>query len=178
MKPLLQSNNKKGSIQDVFLIAIMLFIFAVFFVFVFIIQSKIDTAMSPAFENVSVGSSIGITTISTVFSTGLNFMYLSIFFALLIGTLIMAYMTPTNPIFYLLAIILFIGLMIVSVVLSNTWQTIAGANTDTVDAVSHLSFANYLLNNLPIVMLVVGLLIAIVLFARNNSSPGGTMYQQ
>jgi len=176
MKPLL--NSKKGSIQDVFLIGVLLFISAIFFVIIFIVQNKIDTAMSPALENVSVGSSIGITTVSNVFNNSLNYLYLAVFFALLIGALIMAYMTPTHPIFYVLAIILFIGLMIISVVLSNAWQTIAAANADTVNAVSHLSYANYIMNNLPIVSLVIGLLMAVILFARSSGGGSGTMYQQ
>jgi uncharacterized membrane protein YeiB len=90
----------------------------------------------------------------------------------------MAYMTPTSPIFYILAIILFIGLMIISVVLSNAWQTIAGSNSDIVNAVAHLSFANYIMNNLPIVCVVIGVILSIVLFARSPSGGGGTQYAQ
>ena len=173
MKPM----DKKGSVQDVFLIIIMLLVFAIFFVIMMIVQSHIDAAASPAFENVSAGSSIGITTVSSIFNNSLNYMYLAVFFALIIGTLIMAYMTPTHPIFYLLAIILFVGLMIISVVISNTWQSFANASPEIYNTVTgHLTFADYILNNLPIVSLVIGVLVAIVLFARSGSgNTGGYM---
>jgi hypothetical protein len=147
----------------------MLLVFAIFFVVIMIVQDKINTAASPAFENVSAGSSIGITTVSSIFNNTLNYMYLAVFFALIIGTFIMAYMTPTHPIFYLLAIILFIGLMLVSVVISNTWQVFSTANADIVTQVGHLSFADYILKNLPLVSIVIGVLVAIVLFARSNN---------
>ena len=167
MKPLL--NNKKGSIEDVFLIVCLLFLTAVVFIFVFVIQDKIDGAMSPALESVATGSSIGITSVSAIFDNTLNYVYLAAFFALLIATCIMAYMTPMHPVFYVLAVIMFMGLMVVSVVIANVWGEITGANADLASAATTLSIPDYLMSNLPLVSIVIGIIVAIILFSRSGS---------
>lgn len=171
MKSLMKS--KKGSVEDVVLIVFLLFLTAVVFIFVFVLQDKIDTAISPVFEAQATGSSIGITTVSDIFDTSLNYIYLAAFFALMIATAVMAFMTPTHPIFYVFAIITFVGMMIVSAVISNTWASISTANADLVSATNTLTIPNYIMSNLPLISIVIGVIIAIILFSRTNS--GGTI---
>jgi len=175
MKSLLK--NKGGSIEDVFLIVCLLFLTAVVFIFAYVIQGKIDTAMSPVFEAEAPGSSIGITTVTSIFDNSLNYIYLAAFFGLLIATCIMAFMTPTHPIFYVLAVLMFMGLMVVSVIISNVWGEISTANADLTAATAVLTIPDYIMSNLPLIAIAIGVLIAIILFSRTGGSEATVQMQ-
>jgi len=166
--------NKKGSIEDSILIIILLFITALVFVFAYVINGAISSVAAPAFENVTPGSSIGFTAVDSIFENTLNYVYLAVFFGLIISLIITSFMTPTHPIFYVFAIIIFFALIIVSVVLSNTYELITSSATFTA-AVSDLPIMNYIMLNLPLVAIVVGILAAIIIFSRagNPQSGGG-----
>jgi len=165
--------NKKGSIEDSILIIILLFITALVFVFAYIINFAISSVAAPAFENVSAGSSIGFTTVNSIFENTLNYVYLAVFFGLIISLIVTSFMTPTHPIFYVFAIIIFIALVIVAVVLSNAYELITSSATFTA-AVNDLPIMNYLMLNLPLVAIVIGVLAAIIIFSRaGNPSAGG-----
>lgn len=170
--------NKRGSIEDVVFITILLFITALVFLFAFVINSAISTGAAPAFENVSVGSSIGFTAVNGIFDNTLNYVYLAVFFGLVISLIITAFLTPTHPIFFIFAIIIFMALMIVSVVLSNIYSTITASSVFT-SAVSHLPIMDYLMANLPLVAIVIGVLGAIIIFSRSGQQGmGGTAPMQ
>jgi len=164
--------NKNGSIEDSIFIIILLFITALFFLFAFILNNAISTAAAPAFENVSAGSSIGLTIVDSIFDNTINYVYLAVFFGLIISLIITSFLTPTHPIFYVFAILIFFVLVIVAVVLSNTYEMITASSTFT-SAVSHLPIMNYIMLNLPLIAVVIGILAAIIIFSRAGNPQGG-----
>ena len=171
--------NKKGSIEDSILIVILLFITAIIFVFAYVINGAISSAAAPAFESVAAGSSVGLTTVDAIFDTTINYVYLAVFFGLIISLVVTSFLTPTHPIFYIFAIIIFIALMIVSVVLSNAYEMITSSSTFT-SAVNHMPIMDYLMLHLPTIAIVIGVLGAIIIFSRagQNSQFGGTASMQ
>jgi len=172
MKSILDKNNKKGSIEDSIFIVVLLFITALVFLFAYVINSTISTAAIPAFENVSAGSSIGFTTVNSIFDNTINYVYLAVFFGLIISLVITSFLTPTHPIFYIFAVIIFIALMIVSVALSNMYEAIT-ANPTFSSAVAHMPIMDYIMLHLPMIAIVIGIIAAIIVFSRAGGPQGG-----
>ena len=161
--------NKKGSVEDSIFIIILLFITALVFVFAYVINGAISTAAIPAFENASAGSSVGFVAVNSIFDNIMNYFYLAVFFGLVISLIVSSFLTPTHPIFFVFALILFIALMIVSVALSNAYQLITSGST-FVDAKNAMPIMDYIMNNLPLVAIVIGVLGAIIIFSRTGQS--------
>lgn len=178
-KPILPSvaemnpfKKKRGAMADVIFILIGLFAFALFLLFVFFMQQQVFSGLIPAFENVTAGSSAPLTTLTTVFTGSLNYLYLAFFFSLLIGLIVTAYLTPTHPVFFPVAVILLIALVAVSAIVSNIYESIA--STSALQSTSNvLNIVGWLMSNLPIVITVVGVLAIIVLFSKTAFSGGG-----
>jgi len=168
--------NKKGSIEDSIFIVIMLFLVAIFFLLMYVVNSAISTAAAPAFESVAAGSSIGMTTVDSIFDNTLNYVYLAVFFGLIISLAVTSFLTPTHPVFFIFAIIIFIALMIVSVALSNMYEAISTATPAMVTATNHLPIMNYIMLNLPLISIAIGVLSAIIIYSRAGGPQmsGGT----
>lgn len=167
--------NKRGSIEDSIYIVIFLFITALVFLFAFVINNAISTTAAPAFEAVAAGSSIGMTTVDSIFDHTINYVYLAVFFGLLISLIVTAFLTPTHPIFYLFAILIFIGLMLVSVVMSNMYEAITADATFT-SAVTAMPIMDYIMLHLPLIAIVIGIIAAIIVYSRAGQSQiGGAM---
>jgi len=163
--------DKRGS-EDVFLVVIFLFIAAVFLLFAFYLNSQITATASPVFESLVSGSSAPMTAVSSIFTGTINYVFLALFFGLLVSLLITSFMTPTHPVFFILSIILFIGLIVVSVILSNSYETIANLpQFATADSV--LSIPHFIMGHLPMISLAVGILAAIIIYSRSNMGFGG-----
>jgi len=161
-----QIQSKKGMV-DTFFVIIMLFVLAIFMLFAFKINSELSDTLSPVFENVSSGSSVGLTAVDNLFDNTMNFVFLAVFFVLIIGLLVTSFLTPTHPIFYILAIVLFIGLVSVSAIISNIYVDIE-AVPQLADAVAEMTFAHYIMGHLPLIAVAVGVLGAIIIFSRSN----------
>jgi hypothetical protein len=98
-------------------------------------------------------------------------MYLALFFGLLIGLMITAYLTPTHPIFFPVAIIMLIGLVVVSAIISNTYSAIA--NIDVLQTSNAtLNIIGFIMDKFPIIIAVIGIIAMVILFSRSNF--GGT----
>lgn len=167
--------NKRGSIEDSIFIVILLFITALVFIFAYVINNAISTGAAPAFENISAGSSIGFTVVDSIFEHTINYVYLAFFFGLIISLIITAFLTPTHPVFYLLSIIIFIALVLVSSIMSNMYESITSSATFT-NAVHALPIMDYIMLHLPLISIVIGIIAAIIIFSRagNAQSSGGT----
>jgi len=163
--------KKRGSMFDVAFIMISLFVGALFLLFILYMTTNLFGAMTPAFENITVGSSAPLTTLTTTFNNSMNFMYLALFFGLLMGLMITAYLTPTHPIFFPVAIIMLIGLVVVGALISNTYNTIASTQV-LASTSSTLNIIGYIMGNLPIIVTVIGIIAMIILFSRSSFGGG------
>jgi len=163
--------GKKASIEDSIFIVILLFFAAILFIFAFMINSAISSSAIPAFESISPGISAPFTTVNNIFNNTIDYVYLALFFGLVIPLIITSFLTPTHPVFYVLAIIIFIVLVFVSVVLSNAYEAIASLPVFN-SAVSHMPILNYLMSNLPLISIIIGVIAAIIIFSRAGEAGG------
>ena len=169
--------NKKGSIEDSIFVIILLFIVAIFLIIMYVVSGAISAAAIPAFENVSAGSSVGMVSVNNIFDNTMNYVYLAIFFGLIISLVVTSFLTPTHPIFFIFAILIFIGLMIASVALSNIYEAMTSSATFTA-AVAHMPIMDYIMLHLPLIAIVIGVLSAIIIYSRAGSPSGGMQQTQ
>lgn len=167
-----KNKGKRGAMADVIFIMISLFTLAVFLLFMLFMQGQVFGSLAPAFENVTAGSSAPLTTLTTIFTSSFNYLYLAFFFSLLIGLIVTAYLTPTHPVFFPVAVILLIALVMVSGIISNIYTSISGTSALTSTNTS-LSIVAWFMSNLPIIITVVGVIAMIVLFSKSAFTGGG-----
>jgi len=159
--------NKKGAIEDIIFIIVTLFGLSIMMILGVYLANTFSDKVAPAFGNISANSTIGFTAVTNIANNMFNYMYLAIFFVFVILMVISAFMTPTHPIFFAFTIVLFIFLMIASVVLSNVYEAISTV-PQFATAVSHLAIPNMIMSNLPLITVIIGVLLAIVLYSRSG----------
>ena len=163
--------GKRGAVEDVFFLMILLFIFAVFFLFMFYFEGKLSDAITPVYNNVSSDGNAGALTfgyLDRVFDNTANYAYLAIFMSLLIATVITAFLTPTHPIFFVFAVVLFMALVVVSAIMSNAYETLSGISEFSA-ADSTLSIQSDIMARLPLIMVAIGVLVSVVLYSRSKA---------
>ena len=96
----------------------------------------------------------------------LDFMVMFVFIGTTISALVGAILIRSHPAFFFISIIVMMISVFVSVTLSNTWDELI-TNPNLADAQAQFTIANYVVGNLPIMILIAVILLSIVLYALN-----------
>ena len=160
--------NKKGSILDIFLIIVFLFVGGISIVVI----GNFWTQMRTSFVEEGL-STRAITFIDSTESSILNFdnVFLIIAVGLIISTIILAFTIHTHPIFFFISIILLMFALVVAPPLSNAFRSFIN-ETDGGGADFNTTAANYpqmiwIVDNLPLIAAFVpGVGIIIALFLK------------
>jgi len=157
--------NKKGGLQDIVLVAVILLFFATSALVGFKVTSEFNDFVqtNPASfdpEGVSASQSVTDTFSGTVDNTFL-------FFAVGLGMVVLALalMVRVNPIFIPFYIIGLIVVIFVCGILSNIYQEMA-ADANLLAEANQLLFISNVLELLPLIVGVFGTLMMIVLYKR------------
>src|SRR3990167_6602416 len=158
--------NKKGSALDVLYIIVFLFVFAIGLIIADKVLYEIDEG-----TNTTLGSS-NVSNFS--FAQGrtsirlFDFAYIFVVIGLFITTIIFAFLIKTHPVFFVASLMLFIVTVIIGVVLSNVYEEFT-ASPDLVDTANRFPVMNYVMDNLPTIVTIMGGLVLIVLYAKSGS---------
>jgi len=145
----------KGTVLDTVLLPILIFGMFVGVVFGLTIMNGInETGML----------SISIPNFSTIMDYGIVF----IFFGSLIAAIISAFMIRTHPIFFVISVIMLIIISVTFPVLSNVFMGFA-TNSQITTYSNQLPLTLNVFANLPIFLVITGILIIIALYSK----PGG-----
>lgn len=157
--------HKKAASLDNFYIMIQIFAFGIFILVMFKLWG-IVSGMS-LFTDTTQGTQVKNS--AQVVFDNLDFFCLMVFFALHLGILILAYFLRTHPVVMVASILLVIILVIISVPLSNTWETLHGDIT-LGTYVGNIPKFDFIMLHLPMFELVFGFLTAFVLagFSRTE----------
>ncbi len=150
----------KGTVWDLFTMSLLLFVFAIGVLVGHYVIAQVTTTMSsPSAAAASVLAN------ATAAMEVYNYGFLMIFVSLAGGAIIFAYMTPQNPIFFVVSMILMVVLMIVVPIYSNAYEQFIA---DPLIATSASSFGimTYIFGNFPLFMASIGSLIMIVSYIR------------
>lgn len=97
---------------------------------------------------------------------------LGVVVAMILGMLLLAVFLNTHPAFIVAMILILIFVVILSASFSNMYEDISGHDQFS-DAASNFPMQNYIMDNLPLIMAVIGILIIIVLLAKIPRASGG-----
>lgn len=164
-----RSVNRKASIIDAIPIMVFTFSFAIVCVVSFMIyDGLVDNGFFTLVYNQSNGA-FNTTQLQANADTTydlLDFMVLFVFVGTTIAALIGAILIRTHPAFFFISIIVLMVQVFVAMALSNTWAALIN-NVNLVDAKAQFTIADYVVSNLPVLILVAVILLAVVLYAVN-----------
>jgi len=160
MKKLLKS--KKGSIVDIIFVMVVL----LFFGMVVLVGSKIGTEVNDQIQSSSAIDANTKVQADRTLNNATNsidntFLFLTIFIAIVI--MVLAALVRVHPIFIPIFFIAWIMLIFLAGIFSNIYQSMA-ANTELVAVSSDLLFISTILNALPIIIGVFGILLMTVMY--------------
>ena len=167
---LILSMNKKGQFEDKLLAIIIIFVIAVILIFFNLLNDKLYTSLDNYFnDSEKYNDSLARKTVQDiqgVDNSVWDWAFLGIFVALIIQIILFSFATQVHLAFYWILMLLDIPLLIMGVVLSNTWQTIA-VNPTMAESIARFPITNMILGSYyPMVVVVIIFLSSIILFGK------------
>lgn len=160
--------KRKGSILDIPIIIIVIFAFA--------FTVLIGTVILTEFRDINTENDLGLE--EDHINDGLNALsamdYMFVFFAVGFGlaSAVLAFRIRSHPIFFFFALLLTIIFIILSVFFTNAFVLIT--ENEMISTISgDFPLINQVMQNLPLVMGILSLIIMIALLAGRRSSVGG-----
>jgi len=171
-------NNKKGDLSDPMILTFWIFFFAVgiiliVYVFLQIFQPIQNTVLSSMPEaNATINAAITYT------SNAIPSTMLIIFFGLLLGLFVSAFLVRSHPVFIPLYLIFGVTSVLIAVALGNAWGTITDLSifSDTVNLNSGTRIIGLIMNNIVKIQVIAFFISLIILFAKPSQGGGATPY--
>lgn len=154
--------NKKGSLQDIIVIGAVLLFFGMILLFGSKIMGEFNTKIQ-AHPDIPTEAKTASTTLNGHYSGTLDYGFLLLTVGIGMATLILASLVRIHPVFIPL---FFIGLVLViflSAIFSNIYQEMA-ANSALTSFADKLTFTSHILNFLPLIVGIFGILLMIVMY--------------
>lgn len=155
--------NKKGQTTEVITFIIVAFISVLFiglwiYAFGLISDSFIGLNTFAGDVNLSEAAQNTFGQLNDAFKTQADYLALAILFGMILEIFIMNYFTRSHPILFLVHLILTIVAIILSVYLSNIYETLLVGQPFSTVLISNMRITSSIMLNLPIWATVVGLL--------------------
>jgi len=172
--------NKRGSFGDLFIFMIIGFIVVMISVImIFIVgqaNSKLHEKMDGMDLHDTMGNNASVVIDNTVGQTvttltALHWISVMLIVGMILGIFIGSYLVETKPIFFIPYIFITIIAIVVSVPMSNTYETLS--NNPTLST-TFLGFtgANWIFLNLPVWITIIGFVGGIIMFSRMGKREG------
>lgn len=158
--------NRKGSITDILIAAVMLLIAAIVILFVVYIWTQISG--NAVFQSASAKPIV--TSVNTAYSF-LSDALVVMFFMSCFAAILLAYFVPSHPVFIIVAIALLIPLMLVADVFANVWQQIISTSFLTVVGNTYFVYVTLLFKFLPFITLAISGILMIMMYSKPSASP-------
>ena len=175
--------NKKASFVDLFIFIIISFVLVVVIGFLLYIFGQAEDGLHEAMDDMTFGDAnttevindtVGATTTSL---TALYWLSVLIIFGMILGIFIGSYMVTTKPVFFIPYLFIWIIAIIVSVPLSNAYETLS-ATPELASTYAKFVGSNFILNHLPMIVAIIGIVGAIIMFTRmGRKEEYGGFYQ-
>ena len=156
--------NKRGSIQDVFFFTVMVVGLAMFMILVHYVANDISEKLLETTLNESEASRTALEYTEKL-TAQFDPIWLFLFIALLIGVLISSYMIHSHPIFIPIYIILLGISVLIGVIMNNVYLEFTAFSLLAATAATH-TFSNVIIENYVPIVIGVGILSMIIIFAR------------
>ena len=173
MRSILKKKDKHGDI-----ISIALFVGFVFAMIIsIVVLTKIFNSVSTTLKATDIIANdtkavTQITKVETSFVPLVSNIFLFIFFGSIFGIIISSFFINTHPGFFIFFLIATIIVIVITAIISNV-ITSFGESAELVSTWNLYPGIQAIVNNLPLIILVVAIIVAVILFAR----PGGSSNQ-
>lgn len=164
--------NKKGNVlTDIFVFMIFAFILMIAIVIIVYASTTMYTKLlqnADVFQNIMQPTSNATTLIQNTFGQvpnayeSLKWITVALIFGMMISIIIAAYMVRISPMFFIAYLFIWIIAIIISAPISNTYQDIYN-NPILASTFSGFWSVNYIFENLPIWITVIGAISAILM---------------
>lgn len=155
-------NNKKGSLQDLLLIGVVLLFFGVVVLIGFKMATEFNTHIQASTDIPAVGKTAS-NQLTGYYSSTIDNAFLFLTIGLSIVTLILAALVRVHPVFLVIFIFGFIILIFLCGIFSNIYDEMA-SNAELSTQADQLTFISLILSRLPIIVGIIGTLLIIVLY--------------
>jgi len=169
--------NKKGGFVDLFVFMIISFILLMFSGVFIYIGTQTETVLheklveDPVFDFANVNESDVLDNTIDKFNSSLTLLYWLV--VMIMGGMIMSifigsFLVQTKPIFFVAYIFIVMIATVVSVALSNGYERII-STPEMVSSFEGFTAANYIMINLPVWIVVIGMVGGIIMFSQIGS---------
>lgn len=169
--------NKKADLLSLLYIVVLIFVIGVVFVMSNNLNNRLFLKIEQNLnESKTLNESTAIPAIQKI-RTKENVMwdygFLGIFMGAIIALGLTAYSTRISPVFYWIYGIISLVVLMVAVILSNTWQKLA-ENPQTVDTITRFPITNFILGTYyPTIFTAILILFMVLLFGKTSDNSEG-----
>jgi len=174
MRRSLIQKNKKGAFVDLYIFMIIAFAVVLISGIFIYLGIQTENKLQDTIGQMDLGDTVGNNASEVIDNTmgvtnttfdALHWITVFIIFGMVLGIFIGSYLVTTKPIFFIPYLFIVIIAIIVSVPISNSYETLA--NDVTIGA-TYQAFtgATFIMFNLPIFITIIGFVGAIIMFTR------------
>lgn len=160
--------RKKGFVGDFFLYMIMIFVLGLSILLIYYAISTINTGWQ-GIPGVSGQPKTIMQNFNDRFVNVWDSWFLLLAIGFFITILILAFALRSHPVFAMLAILVIIIMGVIAVHFANAYTNVAGS-AGLVDISSQFVFMTFIQQNLPFIVLILGAIFVIVLFAKTRTT--------
>jgi len=159
-------NGKKGNaILDIIFIAIFIFGFSLSSIIGYKIFTDINTEIQESDSQFNNQSKEVVDDLHGKYPSLFDGAFLVILIFLWIGALVSSFVVDTHPIFLMLTIVLLVFCLFLAAIFSNSYESVT-ADDQIYSSSTAFPITDFLMGNLYIIVLVIGLTVTLVLFGK------------
>ena len=167
--------NKRGNVTDVLYLVVVLFFIGIFCFIGFWTYSRVTGLMINSSVINESSRAVDALTISQDKSSMWDYFAMAVFIGFAISIIVTGWFIGGNPLFMVIYFLVLSCGVVVTMVLSNVWESFSTASVFGF-ATSPLPITNWLLSNLPIVLVIVGFLGMVAMFGKPYITSSGGDY--
>lgn len=168
-----QGIGKEGSILDLVFIMVFIFVAALSVIIAYFIYSRYTDATEDveAFNNTYVGN---ITAYSTANLENFDYLFIFIVFGLLVLTVVSGFYVASHPVFFFISLMTLILVVILGAIFANIFDEVVVSDevNETVDMETDFPIIDYFMSNYPTMILILGVILMVVFYAKSKLSGG------
>lgn len=157
--------HKKGSVRDVLLIGILIFVFGIGFFIIFFASNTVITSMLSMTQINTSAAAVEALQGTQRATLQMDYVIFGLFIGLVLALLISGWFIGANPIFMVIYFLVIVMGVVFGTIMSNVWETTTQASVFGT-TINSFPITNNLLTNLPIYIAIIGFLGMIVMFAK------------
>lgn len=162
---MLKRINKKASIEDVVFVLAFIFALAIGFIIIKNVVPQITEELKSSSFSDNNATVQAINKTENIVNNSTDYLYLMIFAFLVIGIIISGFMISAHPVFIPIFIVLLGITITLGIMLSNAFSEISEVPSFN-DTISDMPFTSAIMDNLPIIIFIVGIIVMVIVFAK------------